>query len=239
MSFSFSIPETSSPSSEEVLSLPSYAQNELPDLDLPKLILISHAHSPPLNPAPQLRFDLRNLPNPPKRIRDAHVGTSKRLQEWMEADPAFLARLEEIREEIREAMDGLIRRHEKKEVLRVDVDEEPKEKDRGYEHDEGPVVNGDSQKKTEEDESGYRRVYNEQDFSGLELRVGIVCAMGRHRSVAMVEELSRVSWPGWDVEVEHRDVAKKRGTGGGKSGGKGSRGTRGSFASYSTNDDSE
>ncbi|KAF8862241.1 hypothetical protein BDZ45DRAFT_553917, partial [Acephala macrosclerotiorum] len=140
--------------------------------DLPKLYLISHAHSHHLNPPPQLRFDLRNLPNPPKRIRDHNTGTSKRLQEWMEADPAFLARRDEIREEIK---------------------------------------------------SGYRRVYTEQDFSGLELRVGIVCAMGRHRSVAMVEELSRMTWTGWDIEVQHQDVAKKRNSEK-KTAGKGSRG---------------
>lgn len=163
----------------------------------------------------------------------------------MEADPAFLARRDEIREEINQAMNEIIAKHQKKEVLKVDPDVKPEMDEKAkqysaYEQDE-PVVNGGTQKldgDEDEDESGYYRVYNEQDFSGLELRVGIVCAMGRHRSVAMVEELSRMAWPGWDVEVEHRDVAKKRGTGG-KTGGKGSRGTRGSFASYSTNDDSE
>jgi hypothetical protein len=59
-----------------------------------------------------------------------------------------------------------------------------------------------------------------------ELQVGIFCAMGRHRSVAMVEELSRLSWPGWEVRVEHRDISKKRGAGK-KAGSRQSRGTRG------------
>ncbi|CZR52227.1 uncharacterized protein PAC_02104 [Phialocephala subalpina] len=231
---------------EEVESpdeLSDNAQNELPENDLPKLYLISHAHSHHLNPPPQLRFDLRNLPNPPKRIRDHNTGTSKRLQEWMEADPAFLARRDEIREEITVAMEDLIAKHEKKEVLKVDPDEVPeaeKKEKLPYEQEE-PAVNGDIQdiqEEEDEDESGYRRVYTEQDFSGLELRVGIVCAMGRHRSVAMVEELSRMSWTGWDIEVRHQDIAKKRNSEK-KAGGKGSRGTRGSFASYSTNTDSE
>ncbi|KAG9228551.1 hypothetical protein BJ875DRAFT_339044, partial [Amylocarpus encephaloides] len=46
--------------------------------------------------------------------------------------------------------------------------------------------------------------------SGYELRVGINCQMGRHRSVAMVEGFSKMSWPGWQVRVEHRDIHKKR-----------------------------
>jgi hypothetical protein len=46
---------------------------------------------------------------------------------------------------------------------------------------------------------------------GLILRVGIFCAMGRHRSVAMIEELAKMSWAGWQAKVEHRDVSKKRG----------------------------
>lgn len=49
------------------------------------------------------------------------------------------------------------------------------------------------------------------DDDGLEVRVGIYCTIGRHRSVALVEELSRMEWPGWRVRVMHRDVAKKRG----------------------------
>lgn len=56
---------------------------------------------------------------------------------------------------------------------------------------------------------------------------------GRHRSVAMVEELARLPWPGWQVRVEHRDLSKKRGEGkraGGRD--KKSRGTRGGASSY-------
>ncbi len=46
---------------------------------------------------------------------------------------------------------------------------------------------------------------------GPVLRVGVFCAMGRHRSVAMVELLSRLPWPGWEVQVQHRDMMKRRG----------------------------
>jgi len=53
------------------------------------------------------------------------------------------------------------------------------------------------------------------------LRVGIFCAMGRHRSVAMVEELKNLPWPGWHVVIEHRDIFMKHGAGK-TSGGQGS-----------------
>jgi len=46
---------------------------------------------------------------------------------------------------------------------------------------------------------------------GRMLRVGVCCEMGRHRSVAFVEELSRQKWPReWAVQVVHRDVDKRR-----------------------------
>ena len=77
---------------EDELALPEYAQNLLPELEPPTLDLISYGHSPPLKPAPELKFDVRPLPNPPKQIRDAHNGKSKCLQEWMRTDPKFLAR---------------------------------------------------------------------------------------------------------------------------------------------------
>lgn len=86
----------------------------------------------------------------------------------MEADPTFLVKRDEIREEILEAMNQLIAENEMKEVLKIDAEEVPKEEDsnlfRGYEAEE-PIVNGNS---TEEEDAGYRRVYLEQDFSGLE-----------------------------------------------------------------------
>jgi hypothetical protein len=58
-----------------------------------------------------------------------------------------------------------------------------------------------------------------------EFRVGIFCAMGRHRSVAMLEELAKLNWP-CEVEFGNRDVARKRGDST-KGGGKKGRGVRG------------
>ncbi|KNZ77122.1 hypothetical protein J132_06630 [Termitomyces sp. J132] len=45
----------------------------------------------------------------------------------------------------------------------------------------------------------------------IHIRVGICCEMGRHRSVACVEELARRTWPpGWHVQVLHRDLKRPR-----------------------------
>ena len=50
-----------------------------------------------------------------------------------------------------------------------------------------------------------------QPPSGRILTVGVSCEMGRHRSVAFVEELSGLKWPQeWAVRVVHRDVDKRR-----------------------------
>ncbi|KJA23212.1 hypothetical protein HYPSUDRAFT_40008 [Hypholoma sublateritium FD-334 SS-4] len=43
-----------------------------------------------------------------------------------------------------------------------------------------------------------------------ELKVGVNCEMGKHRSVAVVEELARTKFEGWNVVVDHRDVHRKR-----------------------------
>jgi hypothetical protein len=36
--------------------------------------------------------------------------------------------------------------------------------------------------------------------------VGVNCELGRHRSVAFVEELGHMKWDGWEIVVEHRDL---------------------------------
>lgn len=51
----------------------------------------------------------------------------------------------------------------------------------------------------------------ETDGRSTELLVGCFCELGRHRSVAFVEELSRRKWPSeWEVEICHRDVDQSR-----------------------------
>ena len=43
-----------------------------------------------------------------------------------------------------------------------------------------------------------------------EVLVGVNCEIGKHRSVAFVEELGRVRFKGWNVVIGHRDVHLKR-----------------------------
>jgi RNase adaptor protein for sRNA GlmZ degradation len=40
--------------------------------------------------------------------------------------------------------------------------------------------------------------------------VGVNCELGKHRSVAFVEEMGRMEWDGWEVTIEHRDVNASR-----------------------------
>jgi len=68
------------------------------------LAIISYSHAPPLLPAPQLKFDLRKTSNPPKHIRHAYDGRSKRLREHMMANEEFCARLETAQASTEEQM---------------------------------------------------------------------------------------------------------------------------------------
>jgi hypothetical protein len=44
-----------------------------------------------------------------------------------------------------------------------------------------------------------------------QLIVSCFCALGKHRSVAFVEELARKQWPDdWNVEIHHRDVDQNK-----------------------------
>jgi hypothetical protein len=78
--------------------------------------LISHGHSPPSRPPPDLEFDVRSLPNPPKHTRESYNGTSKRLQELLEPDDRFQTRKNEIRTVIETAIKGVIDKKEKNNV---------------------------------------------------------------------------------------------------------------------------
>jgi RNase adaptor protein for sRNA GlmZ degradation len=62
-------------------------------------------------------------------------------------------------------------------------------------------------------------VLSEAKQSGCRnVNIGVNCELGRHRSVAFVEELGHVKWDGWETVLEHRDLnaprvhrAKRRG----------------------------
>ncbi|KAK3316848.1 hypothetical protein B0H66DRAFT_306556 [Apodospora peruviana] len=68
------------------------------------LLLTSHAHSPPLQPPPRLKYDLRSIDNPPKALRDSHTGVSKRLREHLLSHQDFNDLLDRVEADIRLAM---------------------------------------------------------------------------------------------------------------------------------------
>ncbi|KAH8816211.1 hypothetical protein F5884DRAFT_775390 [Xylogone sp. PMI_703] len=173
----------------EADSSPNSLQSSIILADIPTLLLISHSYSPPLLPSPQLKFDLRSQPNPPKYIRDAHTGLSSRLQEWLKNDPQFISKRDEIRHEIELAMSQAMDKHE-----------QPRSEN-------NDPIDKDSTAST----TSHTQALELGQYADYEIRVGIFCAMGKHRSVAMAEELASMSWPGWQVKIEHRDLMKKRG----------------------------
>jgi hypothetical protein len=70
------------------------------------LVLVSHSHSPPLSPTPDLKLDLRKVSNPPKHTRDACDGRSKHLREHLLATDDFCALLETAQMSIEGKMMG-------------------------------------------------------------------------------------------------------------------------------------
>jgi len=127
-----------------------------------KLQIISYGHSngPLTSPTgdgrgEQLTFSVRDIENPPARLRRTHTGLSPRLRKEVMANKAAAARLESMCTGVEAKMSVLG-------------------------NNDGPHL----------------------------LLVGIMCEEGKHRSVTFAEELSRrISASGWDVEVQHRDLA--------------------------------
>jgi hypothetical protein len=160
----------------------------------------------------------------------------------MLSDARFFDRRDEIKTDIESAMVSMIQEFEKRRDLNHSLDKSEEaarskhQSPNKIQHSASNAISDTSS--NEEDRESISS--HETDDDGYEdeiaLRVGIFCAMGRHRSVAMVEELSKLSWAGWGVQVEHRDISKKR-SGGKKSSGKGSRGTRGGAVSSEFDDE--
>lgn len=175
------------------------------------LVLTTHAHSPPLRPAPQLKYDLRTVPNPPKAIRDAYTRVSKRLRDHMLEHDVFVELLRRAEAKIRATVESMIELWKANKEL---VGSTPRD---------GVISKKDEPKNEEEEEWGSDADGEEEDENGstiedivdesdrLVLTVGIFCAQGQHRSVAFAEELSRISWPKeWQLIVNHRDLGQKR-----------------------------
>ena len=182
------------------------------------LNLTTHAHSPPLRPAPQLKYDLRTVPNPPKAIRDAYTGVSKRLRDHMLEHEDFVELLERAEAEIGAQMENLVEiwRGDNETSRRGERNEQLEKND----HDNGKENNRDhnigAERRAYEHEPEYDREIIEavtDDQMVVILTVGIFCARGQHRSVAFAEELSRKGWPKkWAIRLEHRDLGQKHGS---------------------------
>ena len=134
-------------------------RGEEPNGDLsiiPTIYISSFGHRRgPLVPTPDLSFDLRSLPNPPKNVRTSQAGLHKPLRNWLFSNPQVQNRFNDVCEAIR------------------------------------------------------RGVQNAEANGIPELRVGVFCELGKHRSVSIVEELGRQRFDGWNIVVEHRDVHLK------------------------------
>ncbi|KAG6915723.1 hypothetical protein DXG01_010244 [Tephrocybe rancida] len=162
------------------------------------LILTSYSHRrgpllPPLVPTPGLAFDIRTLPNPPKRVRDVYVGTDKPMRKAFMEGEGVRERVEGIWRAVRVVLEQTPNTAAGGDVPMGDATKEP-------EHD----PDSDSEEEEEEDEE-------EEMEKRIRVCVGICCEVGRHRSVACVEELARMVWPqGWEIEVVHRDLTRPR-----------------------------
>ncbi|KAF2792716.1 hypothetical protein K505DRAFT_278307 [Melanomma pulvis-pyrius CBS 109.77] len=179
----------------------------------PVLILYSHGRNPPLHPSPDLKYDLRNMPNPPKALRDVSDGQSKRLREHLLSTPKFTEKLNEAEREIRSAMEGKVaengERHLREEIVVQTHCSSEVQTSRA----ESSIANGEVEIEENLDDLDEDQCISSSVPSIL-LRVGCNCALGHHRSVAFVCELAARSWPkDWLVEVVHRDLEKKRGGG--------------------------
>jgi hypothetical protein len=110
---------------------------------------------------------------------------------------------------------------EKKEILGMSISNQdpksPSENPHGEENENEAHIS----KATEESNNDVNTSYSDQEGDRPELRISIYCAMGIHRSVAMVESLAQMSWPGREVRVVHRDVERKRGGESGREKGRG------------------
>ncbi|KAH6906006.1 hypothetical protein BKA70DRAFT_1289982 [Coprinopsis sp. MPI-PUGE-AT-0042] len=160
----------------------------------------------PLVPKPAITFDLRNLPNPPKHVRNSQSGMYKPLQEWLFSIGEVKTRFESIAQAIQGRMSEVEEGDAFRKPPKATAEMPPKqdvEMKAGMDDDE------------EENESGQEsdEEHEEAEEDTAEVSVGVFCQLGRHRSVAVVEELGKWRWntrSEWDVVIGHRDLVVER-----------------------------
>jgi RNase adaptor protein for sRNA GlmZ degradation len=156
-----------------------------------------------------LKFDLRKVSDPPKHIRDAYDGRSKRLREHMMHVEDFTSLLETAEKSIEEEMLLLVQNEPgKSSAVILGCLDGPSLQGRLTDHQSCPEKHGATPQVPEVKDD----VSENPQGNAVQLVVGCFCERGRHRSVAFAEELSRHKWPReWAVEVHHRDVDEANG----------------------------
>ncbi|KAK6511805.1 hypothetical protein TWF481_000711 [Arthrobotrys musiformis] len=191
------------------------------------IIYSSGAHYGPLKPAAPLRYDMRNVTNPPRQLRGNMDGRSKKLRDHLMDNKDFVALLEAIRCDILREIERLQKLGcGEAEGAEVGVGAD-KEADTTHEIQQGRgetepehSIDADSHDNehptSDEDDTGDATTIHADrsitdNENGPTVVVNCFCHLGRHRSASMVEELARLKWPpGTDIEVIHRDIDKDR-----------------------------
>lgn len=177
---------------------------------IPLILLTSHSHAPPLSPSPRLKYDLRSTPNPPKAIRDAHTGISKRLREHMLNHDAFMELLDKAERDIKNKVPIAERDFEEGKVGFTPLS--PVASRKMWEEESEDEEEAEDEDTEREDEDGEGEGVDQEGDRPV-VRVGAFCERGQHRSVAFIEELACRDWPkGWEVKIVHRDLGKRRGS---------------------------
>jgi len=205
------------------------------------IMITSYAHAPPLQPGPDLQYDLRTFPSPSvEKYASKYDGRGKRAREWVNSEGAYVELLGKVEQEVLKKGRELELEAEKEKAQR-ELDDRTNEEREQAKADKGAAESVEDEVEpmsavtdaTASEAEVVERLNTidlEQELvEGIPpkiLRIGISSEMGRDRSVAFVEELSRKKWPvEWAIEVLHRDVDKHRGLrkGKGKGGEKGGR----------------
>ncbi|KAK6542060.1 hypothetical protein TWF694_007831 [Orbilia ellipsospora] len=184
-------------------------------------IYSSGAHYGPLKPPATLRYDLRNITNPPKKLRDTLDGRSKKLREHLLNEQDFADLLESIISDILKEVDKLKNAIGGGEVpdgdaVAVTQHAQSSEADIEALGSSGNTDVGDM-KISSSKESTFQPPIEESFETSSSSRdepiitVNCFCHLGRHRSASMVEELGRIKWPKeFQVKVFHRDIDRSR-----------------------------
>ncbi|KAF7972443.1 hypothetical protein HWV62_18024 [Athelia sp. TMB] len=189
------------------------------------LTLTSFALAIPLQPTPDLKYDLRTLPSSEKHVRSKYDGRTKKFREWLSREEAYvdllskvenevLAKGRELEEEAKhEKADKEKAEAEKAELAKADAEKAEQEKAE-IEKAENGKVEPEVEPQTPATDSAPEPSEAAESVAGDDdrevlgkakepvnlhvpknLRVGVSCEMGHHSSVAFVEELGRRKWP--------------------------------------------